>query len=270
MAHSPCERCGGLLRDSHGQAVLSRRSIAPVEFLRGFVTLFSSCLFLFNRPEFAGKLRGPFLANFIVVLVAFFGMFFGLRELFEAGVSMNWGWLEWIRPAGSWLASALAIVLAAVSMFLLAPVLIETVMGPFLDPLADTTEKIYGGSKMQSVDPGVWRSAVGGVRSSAQILIIQLVVLPVSLLLSLTGIGAILAILLAAILNAVVWFEIPTVRRGINLGGRLKVIRRNWPAALGLGLAFQIGLLIPLFNFLLLTPAVAVAVSKLYLRFDKS
>ena len=51
---------------------------------------------------------------------------------------------------------------------------------------------------------------------------------------------------------------------------RRRIVRRNWPRALGFGLAFNLGMLIPVFNFLLLGPATAVAVSTLYFRFEKS
>ncbi len=266
---TPCARCGSSLIDLKGKPLRVGRGFALFDVWRGFWSLFASGLILFNRPEFACKLRAPFLANFLVLGVVFFGLFFGLWELFEWWISGSWGWFEWLRPAGSWVTGILSMLLAAVTLFLVSPVLIETVMGPFLDPLADVVEKIHGGKEMAPADPGAWKSVVAGVRSSAQILAIQIVILPLCLLLSLTGIGAILAILLAAILNAVVWFDIPLARRGLGLRYRLSVVRKNWPVALGFGLAFQFGLVIPFFNFLILTPAAAVSVSRLYLRFEK-
>lgn len=247
------------------------RGLALVEFARGFSTLFTSCLTLFTRPEFAGKLKVPFLVNFIVLGAVFFGLFLGTWELIAWAFQDEWTWwLEWARPSpDSWFAGGVAMLLAAITMFFLTPVLIETVMGPFLDPLAQVIESIQGGPGMRSVDPGAWQGILAGIRSSAQILMVQIFVLPLALVLSLTGVGAIIAFAVAGILNAVVWFEIPEARRGYGLTHRLRLIRRNWPAALGFGMAFQLGLLIPLFNFLLLTPATAVAVSTLYLRFEK-
>lgn len=265
-----CDRCFGSLRDHHGRPIQPKVGFAPISFLRGFFSLIDGCLFLFSRPEFAGKLRAPFLVNFVVVALAFFGMFYGLWSLFGWLTAGHWGWFEWMHASEGWLAGILAAALAAVTMFFVAPVLIETVTGPFLDPLADTTEKIEGGPHMRALDPGVWGGAVIGLRSSAQILAIQLILLPISLLISLSGIGVVIAVVLAAFLNAVVWFDIPAARRGIGLRGRLRLIRRNWAAALGFGLAFQAGLLIPIFNFLMLTPAAAVATSRLFLRFDRS
>ncbi len=151
--------------------------------------------------------------------------------------------------------------LAAVTLFMLAPVIIETVTGPFLDPIADATEKWHGGSEMKAVDIGMWKGIVVGVRASAQILAVQLMILIPCLLLSLFGIGAILAIVISAWFNALIWFDIPCGRRGYGLRDRVALIRRNWARSIGFGLAFQVGMLIPIFNFLLLTPAAAVATS---------
>ncbi|MCA8943675.1 MAG: EI24 domain-containing protein [Planctomycetes bacterium] len=265
-----CGRCGGSLVGLDGSPMRVGRGIAPVEFVRGFVSLFAACLTLFTRPEYAGKLKVPFLVNFVVLAIVFFGLFLGCQELISWSFDGDWGWFDWARPSpDSWFAGGLAMLLAAIVMFFLTPVLIETVMGPFLDPLAQATERIHGGNGMRPVDPGFWANAWTGLRGSAQILVVQILVLPLALVLSLTGIGAALAFILAALLNAIVWFEIPESRRGFGLTHRLQVVRRNWPAALGFGMAFQLGLLIPLFNFLILTPATAVAVSTLYLRFEK-
>ena len=46
-------------------------------------------------------------------------------------------------------------------------------------------------------------------------------------------------------------------------------MRKNWARALGFGLAFNVGMLVPFFNILFLGPATAVAVSLLYFRFEK-
>ena len=91
----------------------------------------------------------------------------------------------------------------------------------------------------------------------------------VALLLTLTGVGALLSLVVAAMLNAIVWFDIPLARRGYGLRARLRVLRRNWAAALGFGLAFQLALPLLPFSLLLLTPAATVAVSSLYFRFEK-
>ena len=267
----PCDRCHGTIRSPDGRSIQPGRGLAPLDLVRGAWSLVDGGLMLFNRPEFAGKLRAPFLANLVVLAVVFFGLFFGLWELFAwLTGGADWGWVDWLRPSpDSWIGGFLSFVLASVTVFFVAPVLIETVMGPFLDPIAQVVEQIHGGPGMRPVHDDLWKNAMIGLRSSAQILAIQLVVLPLTLLLSLTGIGAVLAVVLAAFLNAVVWFDIPMARRGFGLRDRLRIVRHNWPLALGFGLGFQAGLLMPVFNILFLTPAAAAAVSVLYLRFEK-
>jgi uncharacterized protein involved in cysteine biosynthesis len=79
----------------------------------------------------------------------------------------------------------------------------------------------------------------------------------------------VVAFLLAAYLNALVWFDIPVSRRGLGMAYRRKIIKKNWARALGFGLGFQLGLFVPFFNLLFLTPATAVAVSELYFKFEK-
>ena len=102
------------------------------------------------------------------------------------------------------------------------------------------------------------------------LLMLQLLLWIPMLLISLTGIGTVIALLVAAWLNALIWFEIPGTRRGYKMRTRSRLLRRNMARALGFGCAFQIGLLIPVFNFLLLTPAAAVGASNLYFRFQKA
>lgn len=252
-----------------GKALRVGRGFAAFEFLRGFWSLFAGCLTLFNRPEYAGKLRAPFLANFVVLSAVFFGLFFGVWELFDAVLEGDWGWFEFLHPVGSWATGVLAMLLAAVTLWFVSPVLIETVIGPFLEPIAETTERLHGGPAMKPDATGAWKGMIAGLRNSAQILAIQLMVLPLALLLSLTAVGVVPVLLLAAYLNAIVWFDIPMARRGYGLRQRIRIVRVNWAHALGFGLAFQIGLLIPLFNIVLLTPGAAVAVSSLYFRFEK-
>ena len=199
------------LVDLSGRPLTPGRGVAPLELLRGFTSLFSSCLTLFVRPEFAGKLKIPFLVNFVVLVVVFFGLFLGTWEFMAWMLEDEWTWwLEWARPSpDSWFAGGVSLLLAAIAMFFLTPVLIETVMGPFLDPLAQVIEKVQGGPRCARSTQGSGRARCPASEAPAQILIVQLVVLPLALILSLTGIGAIAAFALAGILNAVVWFDIP-------------------------------------------------------------
>jgi CysZ protein len=257
------------VREIDGAALRPSRGVFFLDLLRGFASLFQGGLMLFTRPEYAGQLRVPVIANLLVLAAVLLGVFFGAWELFDWLLSGSWGFLEFLHGIAGWASATLAMILAAITMFLVTPVLIETVTGPFLDPLAATTERLHGGASMRALDPGVWRGIWSGLRSSAQILAIQLLVLVPALLLSLTGIGALLVTILSAWLQAIVWFDIPCARRGLDLRARIALLRHNWAKALGFGLAVQLGLFIPLFNVLLLAPAAAVAVSSLFFRFAK-
>ncbi len=270
ISASTCERCGGRITNFEGTKTLEPGpGFFLADLIHGFVAFFAGALALINRKEFVGKLGLPVAVNLIVLLVVFVGFFWGLWELFEGMLDGDWAWFEFLKDWVSWLLPVLSLVLATVSMVLLSPVIIETVTGPFLEPLADVTEKIHGGAGMRAPERGFWESIVWGVRSSAQILLVQLLVLIPCLILSLSGIGAIIAMVIAAWLNALIWFEMPFSRRGYGLRARRQVLRRNWARALGFGLGFQVGMFIPIFNFVLLTPAAAVATSSLYFHLEK-
>ena len=163
--------------------------------------------------------------------------------------------------------------LTVLVVFFLGPVIIESVAAPFLDPIAEATEEIMADADMKSIDRGLWKNMIFGLNNAAKILAIQVMVMVPCLILSLIPVINLVAIpaaiLVAAYLNALVWFEIPVMRRGYNMAYRRRIVRNNSARALGFGLGFELGLFVPFFNFLFLTPATAVAVSQLYFRFKK-
>lgn len=269
-ATAPCARCGGeARRGPEGPVVRAARGVPIVDLAHGFQSLFRAAIDVLHRREYVGQLALPIAANLVAITAALVLFWLGFWRLFEWLVGVDWGVLEFLRAIVSWVSWVLAMVLAVLSLFLLAPVLIETVTSPFLDPLAQTTERLYGGPAMTPLDRGVWQGTLDSLRSSAQILTIQLALwLPV-LLLSVTGVGFVIALVICAWLNALVAFDVPCTRRGYGLRDRLRLIGRNWARAIGFGLAFQLGLFVPFFNLLLLTPAAAVATSRLYFHFEK-
>jgi len=251
--------------EGHGR-ILARRRFFALDVAHGFIAFWRGALILF-RPEFAGRLTGPILANIAVFLVLGIGMFLGFQAFFDWLASGDWGWFESVRDGGSWVFS---ILLTLVSMLLLAPALIEAVVAPFLDPLVDAAERRMCGPGFESLHVGTWRSAWIGVRSSAQTLLISLILLvPGWLLAALVPGGFVFMTLCSAVLTAVVWFEIPFARRGYGLRRRIAVLRYNWARTLGFGMAFQVGMGVPLFNLVLLTPAAAMGVTLLYFHFEK-
>ena len=233
-----------------------------LEFAEGFASVPLGAIRLLLDRAFVGRLKLPLLVN----VLAFAGIFVGL---FVGGGHLGRAWVG-LDASASWLADFAALFIALLVTWQIGPVIVETVVSPFLDGLAEATERAHTGRPMPAVGPGLWVGIVTGARSSARLLLLQLLLLPFLILLALTGIGAPLAFLVSAWLCALVWFDIPCARRHLGLAERRDLLRRNWARALGFGAAFQIGVLLPVFNLLLLTPAAAIAVTTLFFRCDRA
>jgi uncharacterized protein involved in cysteine biosynthesis len=231
--------------------------------LDGFVAVFHGGVLLFTRPEFAGKLRLPVIANVLLVGVAGAALFFAFEHVLS-------GWIGSSGDLFGFFAGALSLLLTLVTLYFVLPPIVETAMGPFLEPIADVVERSMGGPRMEPVRRHLWATIVANVRSAAQVLAVSLAALALVILLSFVLLGPPLGLVLSASSIAVVWFELPFYRRGQDLRHRLAVLRRNWARALGFGVGFQVGALIPVFNVFLLAPAATVAASMLYLRMDKT
>ncbi|MCA8954946.1 MAG: EI24 domain-containing protein [Planctomycetes bacterium] len=245
------------------KSVRPGRRLFLIEFVEGFVSLFQASLLLMTRREFIGKIGLAIAANLALVLVFVLGTGFGFYSLLDSFMP-NWGAVS----------ATLAGILALVCVWFLASSLIQAGMTPFLDPIANATERMLAGERMKPVDLGLWRGLMAGLNAAAQILMLQIFVLVPMIVLSWIPVVNLVAIpaafLVAAYLNAMVWFEIPVLRRGYGMAYRRRIVRRNWGRALGFGVAFNLGILVPFFNVLFLAPATAVAVSLLYFRFDKT
>ena len=258
-----CGKCEGGLLQAPGGRPMSRppaRGFFAFDLARGFFGFFAGTTVLFNRPEFTGKLKLPVVVNLVVVTVVGVGLWFAFRALFAT-----------IGDGGDlfgWFAGILATLLTLVSVFFLLPPLVELVLGPFLEPLVDTIDQSMGGPNMRPPARMVWSSIKDGAHSAAELSTIAAGGWLASMALALVGLLP-LTFLVSAFVAALAWFELPTHRRGYRLRQRIALLRHNWAVALGFGLAFQVGALIPFFNVLLLTPTAAVAATMLYLRMDK-
>jgi CysZ protein len=262
-AAAGCTKCGEHLLSEPGGVPIARaprRGFFVLDVGRGFYAFFRALVLLFTRPEFTGKLRLPVLANLIVVTATAVGLWLAFRALFHqvAGEGDLLGWFTGI----------LAPLLALVSTYFLLPPLVELVLSPFLEPLVDVVDQGMGGSGMQPVQRHLWHTIKDGTHAAAQLVIIAGFAWLASLVLSIVGLLPI-AFLVAAFVNALTWFELPAYRRGLDLRERFLLLRHNWALAVGFGLGFQVGALIPLFNVFLLTPTAAVAAAMLYLRMEK-
>jgi len=259
-----CEKCGDSLLDAPGGEALRgppRRGFFAFDLVRGFFGFFAGTAVLFNRPEFAGKLKLPVIANLVVVTTVAVALWFGFKTLFvQVGGDGDLFGL---------FAGVLATLLTLVSVYFMLPPLVELVVGPFLEPLVDTVDLAMGGPGMRPPERLVWTSIKDGTQSAVELLMIAAGAWLASLALAMVGLLP-LAFLVSAYFSAITWFELPTHRRGYRLRQRLALLQRNWATALGFGLGFQVGALIPFFNVLLLTPTAAVSATMLFLRMEKA
>ncbi len=254
-----CARCGGAVRAwGEGEPIRPRRRAPIVELVEGFVAVPSAALHLLHDKAFVGRLKLPIVVNVAAFALVFVGLFVGARAGFLA--------LFGTGDVASWLAGAGSLLAALLVTFLFGPLIVEAAVSPFLDGLAEATERAHVGRAMPAIETGVWLAIVHGAKASARVLLAQIFLLVPLLLLSATGIGAIVAFAVSGWLCALVWFDLPCGRRAYTLRERSELLRRNWARAVGFGLAFQAGLLLPVFNVFLLTPTAAVAVSALYFR----
>ena len=271
IANDRCARCPGSVRmEPDGPWSTPRTNFFLFDLVDGFLEVFRGGVRVFTRPEFAGKLRGALVANVIAIPTVVALLWLGFHGLFVWARMHEWGPFGWLRHLPNWLEAIATTVLALLGVLMLLPVIVENVVGPFLEPLADQNEKLLGGPAMHA-QPQPWlRSLRLAAAFSARVLVIQIAVFAISLALSFCGLGLGLAFLASAWLAALVWFEIPFARRGYSRATRGRLLRANWARAFGFGLGFQVGLFVPIFNLLLLTPAAAIAVTTLFLRFEKS
>jgi len=268
LANEPCATCEGeVLARPGGPPIRPGRGNFLLDLAHGFCAFFLATAQLLTRKEFRGKPGIAIVTNLLVVAALLVVGWYGFQDFSSWLTGEHWGWLDFLR---SWSAAALALALAIITLALFGPLVIEVVTGPFLDPLADTTERLLGGPGMQPVHKTAWASVANGAGIFVQTLLLQVVVFIPCLLLSFCGVGLALAFGLGAFVNALLWFEIPFTRRGDNTRTRLAVLRHNWARALGFGLAIQIGLFIPLFNLFFLAPAAIVTASTLYLHLEKN
>lgn len=267
-AAAHCDHCDGEARALDGGTPAKRGpGFLLADVADGFLSLFRGAGQLFAHREYHGKLALAMAANFVLVVIFFLGLVWGFHSLID-WIDWSWAW-EWVHSTALFLAWPLAVIAA----WFLAPAVINAGMSVFLDPIAQVTERLLAGEKMKPVEIGIVRGAAAGIHAALRVLVLQIVILVPVLLLSLIPVVGwffvAAGILVSAYLNSIVWFEVPVIRRGYGWRYRRQVVARNRARAVGFGLAFHLGLLIPFFNILLIGPAAAVATSALYFRFDK-
>jgi uncharacterized protein involved in cysteine biosynthesis len=271
FAEPACTRCHGRVVDPNtAEPVRAARGFFLFDIAHGFGALIRGSLLIFLAPPFHGRLSLAVLINVVVVVAVALGFFFGIHAAFAELVEMDWGFLSFLRTPIDFAKPVLAFVLALLTLWLLAPTVIVLVTSPFLDGIADITEKLSGGDDMTRLPTPISREIFDSVSTATQILALQIALWVPVLLLSFCGIGAWIAFVVSAGFAGLAWLEIPCVRRHESMRRRIQLAKRNWAKLLGFGIAVQIGMLVPLYNLLLLTPSAAAGAVLLYFAFDKS
>jgi uncharacterized protein involved in cysteine biosynthesis len=211
-----------------------------------------------------GKLWAPFLLNSLAFLGMAYGIWIGINPLIERFLTIL------PEPFIFTTGIVFSVLLTLVAAWFLFPVLLAVFLLPFLDPISRIAEKEVLGfpppGSSRSILADLWDS----LETTARIFFWQILGLTLTLALSFTGIGLILGILLGAFLAGYSFLDYPMARRGMNGKEKTKFVLSHWSYVLGLGLGFEIGLLIPFFNLFLSTPAAAVASSRIFLKIQTS
>jgi len=264
-----CSRCGGRAAGLLGEPVRPGRAFAPKGFLRGMRTMFRASLQVVLMRDFVGLLWLPMLANAVVVAGCGLAAWLVLLPAWQAFLSSRWFALD--QLSGSTIEHD-ALKLMLVSVWLLLPVLLTITTGVLMEPLHAATEaKLCGPGMRVRPARALADVVVQGLRFPVRALLAALLAAPVLLPLGLVPwVGLPLALLGTGALAGAVLCEPAAARRGLEPREVVRLLRRNWASVLGLGVAFEICVLVPLLDLLLLMPAAAVASAALYFRFDKS
>ncbi len=211
-----------------------------------------------------GKIWIPILLNCFAFLGMAYGIWMGIHPLIGKFLSILPD--PFIFTTGI----VFSVLLTLVAAWFLFPVLLSVFLLPFLDPISRTAEQEILGfsppSSSRSFLGDIWDS----LETTARILFWQVLGFLLTLTLAFTGVGLILGILVGAFLAGFSFLDYPMARRGMNGKEKTRFALSHWAYVLGLGLGFEIGLLIPFFNLFLSTPAAAVASSRIFLKIQTS
>ncbi|MFQ5504627.1 MAG: EI24 domain-containing protein [Planctomycetota bacterium] len=277
----PEDRC--LLCSGERRAPRPRRFFLW-DMLRGFIIYFQGALRVLNHKPYLGKLLWPIVLNVVVSVALIATSYLWVYRGIDAAVQgiADWAgstyqsmpaWIQtictWIRPLFIWFWSAVvAFLLTYCFAVFLFPVVMSLFLFPVLDPLSRLAEAEALGWQPPASVRGFWGDFWDSLDTGARILIRQILLLLIFLPLSMFVFGLPVALLVGGFLAGFAWIDYPFSRRGYRYEQKWSLAKRNWPLLTGFGVAFMLGLLIPIFGFMLAGPAAAVGSAFLYFEFS--
>ncbi len=211
-----------------------------------------------------------------VLLLSILGNLAAMVILVAAGVGawLTWGasYLESLvhGTLGGFLfffSGAVVLVVLVAMAFVLFPVLVPVLSGPFHEPLAKRIEAHILGQAPPESSFSFFRGIGHDLSVGLKLLLLDLAVLLLAGLASLfLGAGLLVGLLLGSWLSALSWLDFPLGRRGYSFSRQRAWVRSHFPASMGFGLAVTLSFMIPVYNLFLAGPAAAAGASLLYLR----
>jgi len=255
------------------------------DLAKGFLIYFQASFRLLNHKTYLGRIFWPVAWNLVVMVtvgaISLFVVHRGMTGLVEwmSGVGGSTyqampGWiqavLDFVSPLFVWFWSgATAFLLTFCVVIYGFPMVMALFLFPVLDPVAYLAETEALGFTPPKSARGYWGDFWDSLDTGARILSIQLLVLLVSLPASMLVIAVPIVLGAAAFLAGFTWVDYPFSRRGYGYRQKWRLAKRHWALLTGFGFAFELGLVIPLFNVFLAAPTAAAGAAFLYFEFAK-
>ncbi len=211
-----------------------------------------------------------------VLFLSILGNFAAMAALVAGGWAAWFAWGAGLvrRLSGGFLgdflvfASGLIVLVLLVSLaFLVFPVLVPLVSGPFHEPLARRIEARVLGSPPPESPFGFFQGILHDLSVSLKLLLLEILALLLAGFSSfLFGSGLLVGLLLGSWLAALSWLDFPLARRGYSFSAERAWVRAHPGPAMGFGLAVTLSFMVPVYNLFLAAPSAAAGASMLYLR----
>jgi hypothetical protein len=267
-AGDACARCDGSATSLADERTPLRRG------RRGWLADFASGLALVGRAgaqvlhhrAFVGRLAVPIAANLVASATFAAALALLAWPRFDAWFARSWPVLDAFRSAHR---DDAPVAMLLATAWWLWPVWFDVTAGAACEPLLSAAEHAIAGPRCSAAAVPSLRAASARLRRRARLLALQLLLLPAVWLLALLPVAGLpLALLCGACAAALVFADLPAVRRALPHAVLHQDLLRNWPLALGYGAGLELALMLPVFDVLLLAPAAVVGAVVLHWRLD--